>query len=41
MFQDVWWKKRKIKMVPEADFPTFIFNNENVSMCFFSLSFSN
>ena len=29
--------KGKIRMVTRADFPAFIFNNENVSMCFYFL----
>lgn len=33
--------KGKIRMVTRADFPAFIFNNENVSMCFYLLSFFN
>lgn len=29
----------KIRMVTRAGFPSFIFNNENVTMCFYLLSF--
>lgn len=32
-------KEKGIRMVAGADFSTLIFNTENVSTCFYSLSF--